>query len=74
MLTWRTLKSRFSSFASTQGSALSRVYGLYCWPRTGSALIRPIRGRSVLATRAIALTRSYSSSVSRGASPCTSMG
>ncbi len=60
-----TSKSRFSSLASTQGSELWRVIGLKRSPSTGSALIRPIAGRSAEPTRAMARMMSYSSRRSR---------
>ena len=60
-----TSNSRFSSFASTQGSEDWRVNGLNFSPSTGSPDISPTFGRSAEPTRAMARTRSYSSRRSR---------
>ena len=65
MLMFLTSKSRLSSLASTQGSVGARDIMLNGAPSTGKALITPITGRSVAATRARARIRSYSSRRSR---------
>ena len=60
-----TSKSRFNSPASTHGSVGWRDIMFIGAPITATALIRPMTGRSVLATRATARIRSYSSRRSR---------
>ena len=65
MFTVFTLKSRCSSVARTQGSEAWRVIMFIGAPITGMPLISPMVGFSVLATRAMARIRSYSSRRSR---------